>query len=71
MTTARSAQANRTVGLVLLGSSLALGTFAALTVVGLVPVAEDVRPWVGAGAGLMAVADAVIGFFFLRAASPS
>lgn len=68
---ARSPQASRTVGLVILGSAIALGTFAALTFAGVLPIAEDVRTWVAAGTGLVAVIDVVIGLFFLRSASQS
>lgn len=68
---ARHPQASRTAGLVILGSAIALGTFAALTYSGLLPIAEDVRGWVSAGAGLVALADVAIGLFFLRAATQS
>lgn len=67
----RNPQASRTVGLVILGSAVALGTFAALTYAGALPIAEDVRTWVAAGTGLVAVFDLAIGLFFLRSASQS
>lgn len=68
---ARNPQASRTVGLVILGSAIALGTFSALTYAGVLPIAEDVRGWVSAGTGIVALADVAIGLFFLRAASQS
>lgn len=65
------ARAQRTVGMALSGSALALVTVAALAWAGALPVDPAVRGWVAAGAGAAAVLDALIGLFFLRASSQS
>jgi hypothetical protein len=55
----------------LLGSSIALVTVAALALGGVLPIDPSVSGWVAAGTGVAGVLDALIGFFFLRAASES
>lgn len=65
------AGSQRTVGMVMLGSAIALVTVAALAYTGTLPIEPDVRGWVAAGAGLAAVFDVLIGLYFLRASSQS
>ena len=59
----------RAVGMALLGSSIAMGTVAALAYAGVLPFDPAVRVWVAAGVGVVAVLDAFIGLFFLRSSS--
>ena len=59
----------RAVGMALLGSSIAMGTVAALAYAGVLPFDPAVRVWVAAGVGVAAVLDALIGLFFLRSSS--
>ena len=59
----------RAVGMALLGSSIAMGTVAALAYAGVLPFDPAVRIWVAAGVGVAAVLDALIGLFFLRSSS--
>ena len=59
----------RTVGKALLGSAIALATLAALALGGVLALDDDTRWWVSAGAGVAAVADAMIAVYFLRASS--
>lgn len=62
---------SRTVGMAMLGSSIALATIGVATYSGLLPVDHSVRGWMAAGLALAAVLDAVIGLHFLRASSQS
>ena len=64
-------RAQRSTGLAMLGSALALVTLAALTAVGVVPMSGDIRGWATAGIGLAGVLDGFIGVYFLRASSKS
>jgi hypothetical protein len=65
----RNANTSRIVGMALLGSAIALATLAVLTYAGTLPVDPAVGGWVAAGAGIAAALDALIGLYFLRAAS--
>jgi hypothetical protein len=61
----------RTIGMGMLGSAIALGTCAACAAVGVLPMAADVRSWAVGGLVLAAVLDAAIAVYFLRMSSPS
>jgi hypothetical protein len=61
---------HRTVGMAMLGSSIALGACAALTAAGVVPMADAARQWAAIGLGVAAVLDAALALYFLRM-SPS
>jgi hypothetical protein len=67
----RNAATSRIVGLTLLGSAIALAALAVLAYAGMLPLAPAVRGWAAAGAGIAAGLDALIGVYFLRAASHS
>jgi hypothetical protein len=61
----------RTVGMAMLGSAIALGACAALTAAGIVPMAVEVRSWAAGGLALAAMLDAALAVYFLRMSPPS
>jgi hypothetical protein len=65
----RRAKAQRTTGMAMMGSAVALAVVAALTWVGVVPMGEGIREWATAGIAVAAVFEGAIGLYFLRASS--
>lgn len=62
---------HRTIGMAMLGSSIALGACAALTAAGVLPMAEAARQWAAIGLGVAATLDAALAIYFLRMSSSS
>ena len=63
------ANAQRTIGMAMLGSTIGLVVMAALTWAGIVPIGAEIRGWAAAGIAVAAAFDAAIGIYFLRASS--
>jgi len=61
----------RTIGMAMLGSSIALGACAALTAAGILAMADEARQWAAIGLGVAAGLDAILAIYFLRMSSSS
>jgi hypothetical protein len=61
----------RTIGMAMLGSSIALGACAALSAAGILPMADQARQWAAIGLSVAAGLDAILAIYFLRMSSSS